>query len=138
VPADALIRNVAKKLKNEIKIKPPEWAELVKTGAHKERPPENVDWWHIRTASILRKVYSRGPIGISRLRGMYGGKRDKGVKPYKHVKGSGSIIRKSLQQLEENGLVETIKGKGRKVTSKGQSLLDNAAFEISKEIGKFI
>ena len=70
--------------------------------------------------------------------GRAGGKRDKGVKPYKHVKGSGSIIRKALQQLEENNLVETVSGKGRKITSKGQKLLDNAAFEISKEIGKFI
>ena len=138
VPAEPLIKKLAEKLKNEFKIEPPEWAKWVKTGAHKERPPENPDWWYIRVASVLRKVYMRGPIGVSRLRGLYGGRRDRRVKPYKHVKGSGSIARKALQQLEELGLVETVEGKGRKVTPKGQSLVDNTAHEVAKEIGNFI
>lgn len=138
VPAEPLIRKLADKLKNEYKLQPPEWSIWVKTGAHKERAPEDPDWWYVRMASILRKVYIRGPIGVSRLRGMYGGKRDKGVKPYRHVKGSGSIIRKALQQLEEAGLVENMASKGRKVTSKGQSLLDNVAHEVAQETGKFI
>ncbi|MCD6331583.1 MAG: 30S ribosomal protein S19e, partial [Thermoplasmata archaeon] len=106
--------------------------------AHKERPPEDPDWWYIRVASVLRKVYMRGPIGVSRLRALYGGRRDRGVKPYKHVKGSGSIARKALQQLEALGLVEKVEGKGRKITSKGQSLVDNTAHEVAKEIGSFI
>jgi small subunit ribosomal protein S19e len=138
VPAESLIKNVAVKLKKEFKLEPPEWAMWVKTGAHKERPPEDNDWWFVRTASILRKIYLRGPIGVSRLRGMYGGKRDKGVKPYRHMKGSGSIVRKALQQLEKAGLVEAVEGKGRRVTSQGQSVLDNVAYEIAKETGTFI
>lgn len=138
VPAEPLIRKVAKKLKEELKIQPPEWAKWVKTGIHKERPPEDPEWWYIRVASILRKIYIHGPIGVSRLRGMYGGKRDRGAKPYRHVKGSGSIARKALQQLEEIGLVEKVEGKGRKITSKGQSLLDNLSHEVAKEMGIFI
>ena len=138
VPAEPLIKKLADKLQNEFKIQPPEWAKWVKTGVHKERPPENKDWWYIRVASILRRVYMRGPIGVSRLRGMYGGRRDRRVKPYHHVKGSGSIIRKALQQLEELGLIEKVEGKGRKVTPKGQSLVDNTAHEVAKEIGNFI
>jgi len=138
VPAEPLIKRLAEKLKNEYKIKPPEWAKWVKTGAHKERPPENPDWWYIRVASILRKIYLRGPIGVSRLRNLYGGRRDRRVKPYRHVKGSGSIIRKALQQLEELELVEKVEGKGRRIAPKGQSLVDNTAHEVAKETGSFI
>jgi small subunit ribosomal protein S19e len=69
---------------------------------------------------------------------MYGGKRDKGVKPYRHMKGGGSIVRKALQQLEQAGLVEAVEGKGRRVTPQGQSVLDNVAYEIAKETGTFI
>ncbi|MEM2582783.1 MAG: 30S ribosomal protein S19e [Candidatus Thermoplasmatota archaeon] len=138
VPAEPLIKRLAEKLKNEFKIEAPEWAKWVKTGIHKERPPENPDWWYIRVAAILRKIYMRGPIGTSRLRGFYGGKRDRRNAPYRHVKGSGSIIRKALQQLEKIGLVEQIKGKGRKITPRGQSLVDNTAHELASEIGKLI
>ncbi len=138
VPAEPLIKRLAEKLKNEYKIEPPEWAKWVKTGAHKERPPEDPDWWYVRVASILRRIYIRGPIGVSRLRNLYGGRRDRRAKPYRHVKGSGSIIRKALQQLEELELVEKVEGKGRRIAPKGQSLVDNTAHEVAKETGSFI
>jgi len=133
VPAEPLIKKLAEKLRDEFKIVPPEWSKWVKTGVHKERQPDNPNWWHIRTAAILRKVYMRGPIGTERLRAMFGGKRDRRVKPYRSRKGSGSIVRKALQQLEEVGLVETREGKGRVVTPKGQSLVDNTAYEIQQK-----
>jgi small subunit ribosomal protein S19e len=28
----------------------------------------NPDWWFVRAASMLRKLYLRGPIGVSRMR----------------------------------------------------------------------
>jgi len=74
VPAEPLIKKLAEKLRDEFKIAPPEWSKWVKTGVHKERQPDNPDWWHIRVAAILRKVYMRGPIGTERLRAMFGGK----------------------------------------------------------------
>ncbi|RLI93833.1 MAG: 30S ribosomal protein S19e, partial [Candidatus Altiarchaeales archaeon] len=43
VPADELIERVAEDLKKNIKFKRPEWAKFVKTGAHKERMPQNRD-----------------------------------------------------------------------------------------------
>ncbi|MEA2054057.1 MAG: 30S ribosomal protein S19e [Candidatus Thermoplasmatota archaeon] len=132
VPAEAIIKKLSEKLKNEFKIMPPEWAKWVKTGVHRERQPDNPEWWHVRVAAILRKVYMHGPIGTEHLRGLFGGKRDRKAKPYKSRKGSGSIIRKALQQLEEAGLVKTIKGKGRVVTPKGQSFVDNTAHELVK------
>ncbi|HII79102.1 MAG TPA: 40S ribosomal protein S19, partial [Methanosarcina sp.] len=53
-------------------------AKNVKTGVHKELPPINDDWWYIRCAAVLRKIYTDGPIGTERLRSVYGGKKDNG------------------------------------------------------------
>ena len=69
VPQDELIKKVAEELKSI--IGQPEWAPFVKTGNHKERPPVDNDWWYIRAASVLRKVYLLGPIGVSKLRTKY-------------------------------------------------------------------
>jgi len=122
--------------KNVDEIKPPEWAPFVKTGVHAERPPQNPDWWYVRCASLLRKIYIKGPIGIERLRSEYGGRKDRGVLPEHSRKGSGAIIRKALQQLEEAGLVETVQGKGRVITSKGRSLLDSLSTEVKRKLEK--
>ncbi|MHA1588208.1 MAG: 40S ribosomal protein S19, partial [Candidatus Thorarchaeota archaeon] len=83
IPANILIRRLALDIKARKEITPPEWASYVKTGAHKERAPDQEDWWFTRCASIMRKVYLRGPIGIERLRVEYGGKKRRGVKPNK-------------------------------------------------------
>ena len=101
-----LIKALAEEFKKMPEMTPPEWAYLVKTGNHKERPPTDKDWWYMRLAAILRTVAVRGPIGVSKLRGKYGGRKNRGVKPDKTVKGSGSIARKVLQQLQVANLVK--------------------------------
>lgn len=63
---------------------------------------------------------------------MYSSKKNRGVKEEKPRLGSGSIARKILQQLENAKLVQNIPGKGRQITSKGMSFLDNIAYQISK------
>jgi len=136
-----LIDKAAEELKKIAEIKPPEWAKFVKTGVHKERPPSDPDWWYKRVAAILRTIYVRGPIGVSKLRTKYGGKQRRGHKMPHHKKGSGSIIRKALQQLEKAGLVKQSEDKlkkGRMITPKGRSFLDRIAINIlkSKENGK--
>jgi small subunit ribosomal protein S19e len=130
VPADPLIRGVAAKLKQEKALEAPAWAAFVTTGIHTHRPPVEDDWWQVRAAAVLRKVYVMGPIGTERLRAEFGGPRDRGAKPNRAKKGSGSVIRESLQQLEQAGLVENVKGEGRRVSAKGRSLLDNTAHEV--------
>ena len=135
VPAAEFIERLAKELQKFKEIKPPEWAAYVKTGAHKERPPQREDWWYIRAAAILRKLYVRSPIGISRLAGLFGGKRRRGVKPPHVRKGSRSIIRRIFQQLEAAGLVERTP-RGRVLSPKGQSLMDKVAKEVAKEVSK--
>lgn len=135
VPAEIFINSVALKLKSDQKVMPPEWARFAKTGAHKELSPDNADWWFVRCASILRRIYIDGPVGVSRLRSFYGGRHRNGVKPVHFSKGSGSIAREALQQLEKAGFVKTQKT-GRIVSPQGQNFLDNAANEVKSELIK--
>lgn len=127
VPATALIQETAKRLAEVKSVEIPAWAPFVKTGVHTEKPPVQADWWHTRVAAVLRKVYVDGPIGTETLRAHFGGYRDRGSKPNRAVKGSGSIARTALQQLEAAGLVQTVQAKGRIVTAQGRSLMDDAA-----------
>jgi len=136
VPAEKLIALTAAKLREIDTIKPPEWAEFVRTGRHTEKAPSQKDWWYTRAASVLRKVYILGPIGTSRLAEEYGGFADRGSRPNKAVKGSRNIARKCVMQLEAGGLVAKSKNKGRVVTAKGQKMLDGTAKEIAGSVKK--
>ncbi|MGI6472504.1 MAG: 30S ribosomal protein S19e [Candidatus Methanomethylophilaceae archaeon] len=134
VPAEKLILKAAEKLKGNDKISPPEWAEYVRTGRHTEKAPVQEDWWFTRSASILRKLYIKGPMGTSRLAAEYGGYADRGSKPNRAVKGSRNIVRKCMIQLEAAGLLISVEKKGRTISPAGQSLLDNAAKEVYDEL----
>ena len=137
VPASILIKRLAQHLKDNVdKVVPPTWAVFVKTGSHTQRPPENPDWWFTRCASLLRKIYMKGPIGIAHLRAEYGGRIDRGVKPEHARRGGGAIIRNALQQLEAAGLVETLRKRGRVLTGEGRRLLDRLSTEIKGELEK--
>lgn len=138
VPATPLITEAAKRLHEVKEIAAPEWAPFVKTGIHNEKPPVQADWWHTRVAAVLRKVYTDGPIGTETLRAHFGGYRDRGNRPNHAAKGSGSIAREALQQLEAAGLVQAVPAQGRIVTAKGRSLLDNSAHTVRAEVQKTI
>lgn len=129
VPPSDLIRAVAEELKAAGKVAEPAWAAYVKTGAHKEMPPTNSEWWYERCASLLRQVYINGPVGVSRLRTHYGGKTKNRVSTGTFVKGSGSIVREALQQLEKAGFVKKFKN-GRQVTAEGQAFMDGVAHKV--------
>lgn len=133
VDINQLIEKTGLELMKIGSIQPPEWANFVKTGVHKERPPVNQDWWYVRAAAVLRSVYILGPIGVSKLRQKYGGRQNRGYKPEIFKKGSGNILRKILQQLEKAGLIKQVeKGnrKGRIITPAGRSFLDKVAGTI--------
>ncbi|MEK6906965.1 MAG: 30S ribosomal protein S19e [Nanoarchaeota archaeon] len=129
--ANQLIEKASEELKKLVKA--PSWAPYVKTGAGRERPPADKDWYYKRLASILRRVYILGPIGVNRLRTKYSGKRNVGVTGERVYKGSGKVIRTCLQELEKLQLVKKVeKGihKGKIITGKGKSFLDKIAKEI--------
>ncbi|MFH1592493.1 MAG: 30S ribosomal protein S19e [Candidatus Woesearchaeota archaeon] len=123
-----LIKKAAEELKKVEVIKKPDWAKFVKTSAARERQPVDPDWWYIRAASILRKMYTFDrPIGTNKLKGFYGGRKNRGHKPERVYKGAGKIIRVILQQLEKAELIKPIKEgahRGRRISNKGKSFLD--------------
>ena len=123
-PADVIISLVADDLKSKISM--PEWAMFVKTGPSREKPPVQKNWWWIRAASIMRRVYLDGPVGANRLRTYYGGRKDRGVRTEKTYKAGGKIIRTILQQLEKQKLLKATP-RGKMVTPEGQSYMDKFA-----------
>jgi len=66
VKAEPLIEEVAEELEESFEA--PDWTNYVKTGAGKDRPPQQDNWYHVRSAAILRRIYTDGPLGVSRLR----------------------------------------------------------------------
>ena len=131
VPADKLINKVAKDLKENQKFNRPEWAQYVKTGTHVQRQPDDPDWWWIRAATVMRKVYIDGPVGTRRLRTVFGGRKNRGVKPEEFRRAGGKHLRVILQETDKLGFTEKVKG-GRKMTAKGQSYLDKLTNEVLK------
>jgi len=117
-------------------IQPADWAGFVKTGSHVERMPQNPDWWYVRSASVLRKLYMNGPVGVSRLRKEYGGRKRRGVRPAHFAKAGGNILRSILQQLEQAGLAQKDGTKGRVVSGKGRSLLDAMSTQIKRDLDR--
>jgi len=132
VPIQKLIEKLSEELKKNESIKPPDWSKYVKTGVSEERPPLQKDWWFLRSAAVLRKIYINGPVGVQRLRTAFGGRRRRGHKGAHHKKAGGKILRLIIQQLEKSGYIQKVDKpkKGRIVTSKGQGLLN----KVSKEI----
>jgi len=131
--ADRLIGALKEELKRMEELAPPQWSRYVKTGTSRERPPEQPDWWYARAASILRRIYIDGPMGVSRLRTYYGGRKNRGQAPEHSRRGSGKIVRTILQQLEKAGLVTKEEKKGRKLTQKGADLLEKTAESLRGE-----
>ena len=132
VPADIFISRLTEILKNE-DITVPDWASFVKTGAHAEKPPQNSEWWYVRCASILRKIYFHNPVSIKELRSMYGGAKPVGYGAAHHKDASGAIIRNAVHTLEKLGYIEKVEKKGRILTKQGTKKLDVLATEILNE-----
>ncbi|MCL4350127.1 MAG: 30S ribosomal protein S19e [Candidatus Thermoplasmatota archaeon] len=133
IPGDVMVEELTTEFSSMENIKVPEWTLFQKAGMHREKSWSQEDWYYRRLASTLRKVYSKGNIGIEKLSTEYGGKKDGGSKPYHPARGSRAIIRHMFNELQELGLVE--KGeKGRRVTAKGQAMLDRAAKKAMDKI----
>ena len=123
------VKAVAEELKKNETIKPHAFAGFVKSGVNAERPPQQKGFWFLRSAAILRKAYTRGPVGVSRLRTAFGSRKRRGHKPAHHAKAGGKFIRMMLQQLETAGYLKKIQKPvfGRALTPAGQKFLDGVA-----------
>ncbi|XP_073018884.1 small ribosomal subunit protein eS19z [Primulina eburnea] len=124
------VKAYAAHLKRSGKMELPEWTDIVKTGVLKELAPYDPDWYYIRAASMARKIYLRGGVGVGGFRRIYGGSKRNGSRPPHFCKSSGSIARNILQQLQVLGIVEMEPRGGRRITSNGQRDLDQVAGRI--------
>jgi small subunit ribosomal protein S19e len=123
---------LAEALKKIPEFQEPEWVQFVKSGPSKERPIEEPDFWFKRAASILRQIYKKKVVGVSRLRTKYGSRKNRGVRPERFQKASGKIIRVVLQQCDKAGFTESVKDikglkkrkLGRQLTKKGKEFLE--------------
>jgi len=123
---------LAEALKNVPEFVAPEWIIYAKSGPSKARPIEDLDFWFKRSASILRQIYKKKIVGVSRLRTKYGSKKNRGYKPEEFRRASGKIIRTILQQSDKAGFTEIakdVKGvrskkPGRQLTEKGKEFLE--------------
>ena len=129
VPTAKLIPALAVQMKSVPGIEQPDWARFVKTGSHAERPPSSPDWWFTRAASLMRKLYLHGPVGLTDLTRAYGGTKALHYFPKHHRDAGGSSIRRILKQLEQAELVAKTP-KGRVLSPKGRAMLDKACKDV--------
>jgi small subunit ribosomal protein S19e len=73
VSADKFIAAYAEVLKNNDKFVLPKWVDIIKTGVNRELAPYDPDWYYIRAAAIIRKIYLRPGTGVGALRKRFGG-----------------------------------------------------------------
>jgi small subunit ribosomal protein S19e len=136
VPPSALLPRLAAELQAQKLVEAPVWAAFVKTGVHKQQAPTQRDWWYLRSASVLRKIYLHGTTGVARLAADYGGKRDRGSAPYHARSGSRAVLREIIHQLEKAELIQVYKNRGRRLSPKGQHLLDGMSREVLTQLAE--
>jgi small subunit ribosomal protein S19e len=129
VPSDKLITALAEQMKAVPGVEVPDWAHYVKTGSHAERPPANREWWFTRAASLMRKLYLHGPVGLGDLERAYGGSKALHYHPKHHRDAGGSSVRRILKQLEQADLVAKTP-KGRILSSKGRGMIDKVSSDL--------
>ncbi len=135
VPSARLLDALAGEVKKLQGMEVPDWAQFAKTGSHAERPPQQPDWWFARAASIMRKLYLHGPLGVGDLERGYGGSKAVAYFPKHHRDAGSSSVRKIMKQLEQAGLVSKTP-KGRVLTPKGTAMLDKLSKQLFVELSK--
>jgi ribosomal protein S19E (S16A) len=93
-----------------------------KSGAHRQRMPDDPSWPWLRAASILVRCMYRSR-SIKRLKICYGGLKRRGVKPSKRRTAGGAYLRRIVQSLQRAMLLTEAKGEGRHTTHQGNNLL---------------
>ncbi|EAY00854.1 ribosomal protein S19e, putative [Trichomonas vaginalis G3] len=132
IAADVFVNALAKHFQENRIVKPPEWADLVKTAALKQMAPSNQNWFYTRAAAVIRQIYMHHDASLSGLAFHYGANLKAVTMPKHHHNASRKVIRSILQQLEKADLVK-VGEKGRQLTPKGQRLLDQVATSCGKK-----
>ncbi|EFJ08602.1 hypothetical protein SELMODRAFT_153225 [Selaginella moellendorffii] len=131
VSSHEFVRAYAAHLKRSGKVELPPWTDIVKTSVAKELAPYDPDWFYVRAASMARKIYLRGGIGVGAFKKIYGGSKRNGARPSHFCKSSGAIARHVLKQLEKIDIIEKEPKGGRRITSQGRRDLDQVAGRVA-------
>lgn len=101
----------------------------LKLSAGNETLPVNPAYTlRLRAASILRRIVER-PLSVLKLTKAYGRKKNRGSQPARPFEGTGAVIRRLVQALQQRGYVATCR-KGRYATSRAKTLIQLALDEI--------
>eukprot|EP00768_Dysnectes_brevis_P000457 gnl/Dysnectes_brevis/109_a130_11433.p1 GENE.gnl/Dysnectes_brevis/109_a130_11433~~gnl/Dysnectes_brevis/109_a130_11433.p1 ORF type:complete len:144 (+),score=31.29 gnl/Dysnectes_brevis/109_a130_11433:33-464(+) len=125
VPAELFVDAFAAQLKSEGAFKQPAYTEYAKTGACRDRVPESDDWYFVRAAAVLRRLYVRRNVGVGAFTKVFGTAYTTKCAPQHFKRSSSKVIRNILQQYEALGYVtQPRNGSGRVMTRKGQKIVD--------------
>ena len=111
VPAQEFVSALAAHFKKTQKLNVPAWHDLIKTATYKELCPQDPDWYYVRAASVARKIYLRGGIGVGAFQKIYGGAKSNGSRRPHFAKAAAGIHRNILKGLTEIDLVAKKKDK---------------------------
>ena len=130
VKAFRWIKVMAKHLKQEGKLFVPNCTEYIKTSHGRERAPQNLDWYYIRCAAVLRRVYIRPGVGLGGLSKKFSNKKNRGSRPEIYCKAAKGPLHWCCKSLE--GLKLIVKGKesGRVLTKEGRKRCDTIASNV--------
>jgi len=78
--------------------------KIHKSGVCAERVPEQENWWFIRGAAMMRKIYMEGPIGVRDLRKEFGKKRRMGVRPARYTRHQAQSQESSCSSLKRQDM----------------------------------
>jgi len=130
VPAHKWVKAMAQQFKREGKILVPTCTDFIKTSHGRERAPQNPDWYYMRCASVLRRIYKRPGTGYGGLSKAYGNRKNRGSMPERTIRAATGPIHWACKSLEGLKLIAKGKGKGRIVTPEGRKKADTVAFNV--------
>ena len=124
------IKVMANHLKQEGKLFVPNCAEFIKTSHGRERAPQNPDWYYMRAAAVLRRIYIRPGVGLGGLAKKFANKKNRGSQPEITTKAAKGPLHWACKSLEGLKLVGKGKESGRVLTSAGRKRCDTIASNV--------
>mmetsp|Transcript_32179 Transcript_32179/g.44115 ORF Transcript_32179/g.44115 Transcript_32179/m.44115 type:complete len:162 (+) Transcript_32179:49-534(+) len=129
VEASLWIKAFADHLKAQGQLDIPDFVDYAKTGTSRILPPQDPDWFYVKAAAILRRVYIRPFTGIGGLRKVFGNTWGQS-RPLHFRKASGGVIRHVLHSLEKLKLLAKSDDGGRVITKNARQDCDRIAMKV--------
>ena len=124
------IKVMAKHMKQEGKLFVPNCTEYIKTSHGRERAPQNPDWYYMRCAAVLRRIYLRPGVGLGGLSKKFANKKNRGSRPEITTRAAKGPLHWACKSLEGLKLVTKGKESGRVLTREGRKRCDTIASNV--------